>query len=334
MDEASTQAEEEEEPEPDEDEAVPADEPEEKAKKKRKKKKKSKKADDRLKAAGLKVAAESSKKTIKYMAYQRRLRDLEELPDDDVEALERIQQELSLLSPEEILIPQDLFTFFTAPGGHSMLVRGASKTGKTTIALQIVEEIAEVDELLYVPSRSPDRKRFIQFPWLLEKEEDDRVFLSNKKIAKKLGKEIDDGRVDLKDIRQLLRRSPNAQEIINIYARIQERIPNPTIIVFDRIDKLAERHRVDVGDLMELLHRDLANRAKAQLIFVQEQSRLRGLDSLVDGCMVLKTFSEDEQDFTGHMELTKLLGIDLQQPRFFYKVKGGRLSFMRGVKSF
>jgi hypothetical protein len=274
------------------------------------------------------------KKTLKYMAYHRRRRDLEELPDDDVEALERIQEELSLLNPEEILIPQDIYTFFTSPGGHSMLLRGQSRTGKTTLALQVVEEISELEELLYVPSRTSERKRFIQFPWLLEKEDGDRKFLGDKKTMDSFIKNADPDRFDLKEIRQLLRRSPAAQEIINIYARVEQRTPLPVIVVFDRIDKLAERHRVDVGDLVEVLHRDLADRAKAQLIFVQDQPRLRGLDARVDGCLILKTFSEEEQEFTGQMEISKLLDLEIKEPRYFYKLRAGRFSFMKGVRSF
>ncbi|MCK4969569.1 MAG: hypothetical protein KAS77_03545, partial [Thermoplasmata archaeon] len=302
-------------------------------KKKKKKMKKAKKVDDRLKAEGLQIPDEMKKRTLKYTAYQRRLRELEKLPEGDVEEIERIQEELALLSPEEILIPQDIYTFFTSPGGHSLLVRGQKKTGKTTIALQIVEEIAEVDELLYVPSRSMDHKRFIQYPWLLEKEEKDRKFLSDKKQMKSFLDSTDNENFDITDVRRLLKRSPAAQEIFNIYARVEERLPLSCIIVFDRIDKLAERHRVDVGDLVETLHRDLARRNKSQLIFIQEQPRLRGLDSMVDGSLVLKSFSDDDREFTGSLEVAKLLDIDVQEPRYFYKVKGGRFSFMKGVRS-
>jgi hypothetical protein len=298
-----------------EESTTPEPEPEPEKAAKKKKKKKAKKVDERLAAEGLEMPPgelKGKKKTLKYIEYHRRLRDMEELPEDDVEALEQIQEELALLSPEEILIPQDIYTFFTSPGGHSLLIRGATKTGKTTIALQMVEELAEVEELLYVPSRKSERRRFIQFPWLLEKEEKDREYLSQR----------------------LMRRSPAPQEILNIYARVAKRSPAPTIVVLDRIDKMAERHRVDVGDLVELLHRDLASRSKAQLLFVQEQSRLRGLEAMVDGCMVLKPFSEDDQEFTGSLEIVKLMDIDIQEPRFFYKIKGGRFSFMKGVRSF
>jgi hypothetical protein len=33
------------------------------------------------------------------------------------------------------------------------------------------------------------------------------------------------------------------------------------------------------------------------------------------------------------LEVAKLLDIDVQEPRYFYKVKGGRFSFMKGVRS-
>ena len=34
-----------------------------------------------------------------------------------------------------------IYTFFTSPGGHSMLIRGQSKTGKTTLALEVAHRL-------------------------------------------------------------------------------------------------------------------------------------------------------------------------------------------------
>ena len=45
-------------------------------------------------------------------------------------------------------------------------------------------------------------------------------------------------------------------------------------------------------------------------------------------------YCEDEQDFTGQMEISKLLDLEIAEPRFIYKFRGGRFSFMKGVKSF
>jgi KaiC/GvpD/RAD55 family RecA-like ATPase len=233
------------------------------------------------------------------------------------------------------MIPQDLYSFFTSPGGHSIVIRGAANTGKTTMALQIVEEIAELDEFLYVPTRTRDKSRFMQFPWLFEKEEMDRAFLAKEGVMRAYLQDHSDDSPDLDELVSLLRRSPAPQEIVNIYSRVEERLPQTTVVVIDRIDRLAERHRVDVGDLIETLHRDLSERMKAQVIMVQEQPKLKGLDAYTDGCITIKTFSaEDEAEFVGQLEISKLTGIEIAQNRYLYKLRGGRLVVLRGVQSY
>ena len=138
--------------------------------------------------------------------------------------------------------------------------------------------------------------------------------------------------MNLKKVQRLLSRSPAKEEVLNIYARVEERLPHTTIIVIDRIDKLAERHRVDIGDLIAVLHADLAERGKAQLIMVQEQPRLKGLEAYSDGCLTLKTFSDIDTDFTGQMEVSKLAGVDIGQLLFWYKIKGGRFKILPGAR--
>ena len=141
-------------------------------------------------------------------------------------------------------------------------------------------------------------------------------------------------REDVEELLVLLRRSPAPWEIVNIYARVEERLPQPTIVVIDRIDRLAERHRVDVGDLMEMLHSHLSERMKAQLLMVQEQPKLKGLDSYSDGCLTIKAFSSDEGEFVGQIEVSKLTGIEVSQLRYLYKLRGGRLIVLKGVQSY
>jgi hypothetical protein len=89
-----------------------------------------------------------------------------------------------------------------------------------------------------------------------------------------------------------------------------------------------------VGDLMEMLHSHLSERMKAQLLMVQEQPKLKGLDSYSDGCLTVKAFSSDEGEFVGQIEVSKLTGIEVSQTRYLYKMQGGRLIVIRGVQSY
>src|SRR5712691_2092041 len=65
-------------------------------------------------------------------------------------------------------IPREIVEFFNAPGGHSMILKGAAGTGKTTFALQLTEELGEVAASHYLSSRVSDESLYNQFPWLRE----------------------------------------------------------------------------------------------------------------------------------------------------------------------
>jgi KaiC/GvpD/RAD55 family RecA-like ATPase len=65
--------------------------------------------------------------------------------------------------------PVELLNFFRSPGGHSLLIKGDAGTGKTTLALQLIEELAEEMPDYYMSMRVSDEALYRQFPWLEEK---------------------------------------------------------------------------------------------------------------------------------------------------------------------
>ncbi|MEM0449925.1 MAG: gas vesicle protein GvpD P-loop domain-containing protein, partial [Methanomassiliicoccales archaeon] len=69
------------------------------------------------------------------------------------------------VSKEENL-PKELRSFLLSPGGHSLIIRGNAGTGKTTLALQIIEELSEIDNSFYFSTRVSDSVILNQFPWL------------------------------------------------------------------------------------------------------------------------------------------------------------------------
>jgi KaiC/GvpD/RAD55 family RecA-like ATPase len=66
-------------------------------------------------------------------------------------------------------IPQEVYKFFSNPGGHSLILRGNAGAGKTTFALQAIEDLAAIEKSYYFPTRVSDESLFLQFPWLKEK---------------------------------------------------------------------------------------------------------------------------------------------------------------------
>src|SRR5512137_3051114 len=67
------------------------------------------------------------------------------------------------------VLPAVLTNFFEARGGHSLILKGPAGTGKTTLALQIVEAMSPMERTQYISSRVSDASLYAQFPWLAEK---------------------------------------------------------------------------------------------------------------------------------------------------------------------
>src|SRR4030065_2064309 len=86
--------------------------------------------------------------------------------------------------------PREMVNFLSSPGGHSMMVRGMAGTGKTTIALQIIEELASVQQSYYMSTRVSDQSLFNQFPWLLDKVKEGEILKARKKLKKRADSEM------------------------------------------------------------------------------------------------------------------------------------------------
>ncbi len=92
-------------------------------------------------------------------------------------------------------LPPEIHRFFTNPGGHSLIVKGRAGTGKTTLVLQMLEEVFSGLDNFYLSSRVSDTALYKQFPWLLSKERNERLIHASKKFLDSLDKTKVEGEV-------------------------------------------------------------------------------------------------------------------------------------------
>lgn len=85
-------------------------------------------------------------------------------------------------------LPPEIHRFFEHPGGHSLIVKGKAGTGKTTLVLQMLEEIFSGLDNFYLSSRVSDTSLYKQFPWLLSKERNERLIHASKRFLETLDK--------------------------------------------------------------------------------------------------------------------------------------------------
>jgi len=82
-------------------------------------------------------------------------------------------------------IPPVLLDFMRAPGGHSLIIKGDAGTGKTTLALQTIEELAGEQPEYYLSTRVSDEALYRQFPWIREKAKRDNILKAGKTFLRR-----------------------------------------------------------------------------------------------------------------------------------------------------
>jgi len=76
--------------------------------------------------------------------------------------------------------PGEILDFLRGEGGHSLLIKGKAGTGKTTLALQIIEELVDEQVDYYLSTRVSDESLYRQFPWLKEKIKQNEILKASK----------------------------------------------------------------------------------------------------------------------------------------------------------
>src|SRR5512137_2849747 len=193
--------------------------------------------------------------------------------------------------------PKEIVKFLSGQGGHSLIVRGMAGTGKTTLALQTIEELAAVQQSYYMSTRVSDQSLFNQFPWLLDKVKEGEILKARKKVKKKADSEQQVEKILLglaaikgemkgekaKAPRKELMRlqgviesggeesvaeptgeqeitvtiGPAMPEIEMAYDVVDRALPDRTLVVIDSIDALAEKYGVPASKIINTLQRDL-----------------------------------------------------------------------------
>ncbi|HVO78109.1 MAG TPA: gas vesicle protein GvpD P-loop domain-containing protein, partial [Methanomassiliicoccales archaeon] len=223
-------------------------------------------------------------------------------------------------------IPRELIEFFTTEGGHSLVIRGTAGAGKTTLALQIIEDLAAIESSFYYSTRVSDVSLFTQFPWLKgrmagavpepskDKVRDELASLKGVAPAKRsMGK----GLVSVNIGRDL-------GEIDRLYAEVENRASGRTLLVIDSLDALAEKYSLTPMRLLVTLQKDLVEGKQANIVFVLESPEMM-LDYLGDGVVRL-AMEEHAGRRIRVLELLKLRGCEIRQPKYLCTLRGGKIN--------
>ncbi|HEY3421008.1 MAG TPA: gas vesicle protein GvpD P-loop domain-containing protein [Methanomassiliicoccales archaeon] len=249
------------------------------------------------------------------------------------------------------MLPEELRKFFLATGGHSLILRGNAGVGKTTFALQAIEEIDEIDNSFYFSTRVSDALLLTQFPWLADKVygEDVGESIRTEMLRKQEEELVQEAAPATSDEESEgpkrpwfsrmklvwgtginLRMGQNLQQtrvelapLEKIYEALESCGSERTLVVVDSVDAMAETCGINQASLITTIQKDLVERRRANFIFILE-SNDRYLDYLGDGVIEMSVTDHHRRRLR-EMSLLKLRGTQIGQPKYLFTLNGARI---------
>jgi KaiC/GvpD/RAD55 family RecA-like ATPase len=211
-------------------------------------------------------------------------------------------------------LPEELKLFLNLET-YSLLIKGNSGTGKTTLALTILKSLRETKNFFYISTRTSPRQLFDDYPWLSEFAKSADVINQHPTADEQITHpNFEDARLD--EPESLFERITN--ELMDIKS---------PIIVIDSWDAIASLMDKESRINNERVLQTWRERAKAKIIFVTEGTGESPLDFMVDGVLEL---SNDvfEDSRIRKVIIRKLKGVGIQNNTYLFSLKDNRVIFL------
>jgi energy-coupling factor transporter ATP-binding protein EcfA2 len=228
-------------------------------------------------------------------------------------------------APQES-IPREIGDFFTVESGQTLLIKGLPGTGKTTLALEIMNRLCEDRNGMYISTRVDPRRLYATNPWVKEvvppknvvNATQDKLLESLKGIGK-----------DLSNYYAVL-------DFFKVFFDEAEEMDNPMIII-DSWDAVLNYTSHLIGDGQHSFEQNICEFARdldTHLIFVSEFSSVMPLDYIVDGVVTMEQFrlpgyaeGSMRSRYVRQIKLEKLRGVEISQKTYTVTLHNGRFRF-------
>ncbi|MFN4336815.1 MAG: gas vesicle protein GvpD P-loop domain-containing protein [Candidatus Nitrosocaldus sp.] len=204
---------------------------------------------------------------------------------------------------------KNVFRDFLNMEPTSMLVRGLPGTGKTTLALELMQLIHEKYNCFYISTRVSLARLQRYFPWIIGYLKDESV-ISYDKIEK-------DSVIDLR-----LGSATGTVELV-IDTLINKK---RAFVVLDSWDALAKEIKHEDRMKMEKTMITVADTHDGFLLFVSEEPEMNTLSYLVDGIVTLSI--KDDGVSIRSMRIDKMRGVALYNNTYTYTLLDSRFTLV------
>ena len=194
-------------------------------------------------------------------------------------------------------IPADLLQFIRRDT-YSLLVKGFAGTGKTTLALTILNVLGVKNNFFYISTRLSPKQLYQYYPWLEGFLHQSTVNSTNLSQDRETMSTFEDARLD---------------EPESLFERITNQLMDikSPIIIIDSWDAIASFMDREARLNNERVLQTWRERAGAKLIFISEQPSDATLDFLVDGIVELR------QSYYNNVKIREI---------FLQKLRGTRIN--------
>jgi len=217
------------------------------------------------------------------------------------------------------------------PGGHSLILRGNAGTGKTTFALQAIEDLAQIENSFYFSMRVSDHSLITQFPWLTEKlmpacgtadqKKEDVVGKHRSGLSKLKGLGMQSIGTAKKEMSVMI--GKDLGDLEHVYDVVEGSFPARSLIIIDSIDAMAERYSMSCASLITAIQKDLVEGYGSNVLFVLENNETK-LDYLGDGVIILG-LADYQLRRIREIDILKLRGCEIAQPKYLFTLKTSRI---------
>ena len=236
-------------------------------------------------------------------------------------------------------IPEYLLSFLSEGYGKSMIIKGNPGSGKTTFALQILENFTDVRNPILLSTRIGDESLYSQFPWLKEYEKkikilfSSEIFLSeinkeNKKTEKSAAKlllsEINEKQYVSKFFYYHILKDQNSPEILKIYSEIESNLPKKSLVVIDSLEGLSNTLKIPESFIVYMLQKDLVETSQSDVVYISEKNKTSPEDFIVDALIIIESVPEEKRTYR-RLTLNKLRGKSTAFPVYPFTLSNGHV---------